>query len=44
MKVIDLDGFPPLVIGVIYQGALKPIAKNFLTAAEELAGNLRGDG
>ena len=44
MKVIDLDGFPPLVIGVIYQGGLKPIAKNFLAAAEELAGNLRGDG
>ncbi|MBK1829439.1 LysR family transcriptional regulator [Verrucomicrobiaceae bacterium R5-34] len=33
LKVIDLDGFPPLVIGVVYQGTLKPIARQFLEAA-----------
>lgn len=40
MKAIPLEGFPPLVIGAIHQGALKPIAKQFLAAAEELAGKL----
>jgi len=40
MKLIDLEGFPPLVIGILYQGGLKPIAKKFLTAAEQLAGKL----
>ncbi|BDS05803.1 LysR family transcriptional regulator [Oceaniferula spumae] len=33
MKAIDLDEFPPLVIGVVYQGSLKPIASEFLEAA-----------
>ena len=40
MKLIDLEGFPPLVIGILHQGGLKPIAKKFLTAAEQLAGKL----
>lgn len=40
MKAIDLDGFPPLVIGVIHQGTLKPIAREFLAAAEQLASSL----
>ena len=42
MKLIDLEGFPPLVIGILHQGGLKPIAKKFLTAAEQLAGKLIG--
>lgn len=33
VKAIDLEGFPPLVLGVVYQGTLKPIAQKFLAAA-----------
>jgi len=40
LKAIDLEGFPPLVIGVVYQGALKPIAKQFLEAATSKAKEL----
>jgi len=41
LKVIPLEGFPPLVIGAIFQGSLKPIAKQFLVAAEKLAASLK---
>ncbi|NWK56916.1 LysR family transcriptional regulator [Verrucomicrobiaceae bacterium N1E253] len=37
VKSIDLDGFPPLVMGVVYQGSLKPIATRFLEAAVDRA-------
>ena len=37
MRVIDLENFPPLVIGIVYQGGLKPVAKTFLDAARERA-------
>ena len=33
LKAIPLDGFPPLVMGIIYQGSLKPLAQLFLDAA-----------
>jgi DNA-binding transcriptional LysR family regulator len=33
LKAIPLDGFSPLVIGVVYQGSLKPLAQQFLDAA-----------
>ena len=33
LKAIPLDGFPPLVMGVVYQGSLKPLAQQFLDAA-----------
>ena len=41
IKLIDLEDFQPLVIGVLHQGGLKPIEKKFLTAAEQLAGKLK---
>jgi len=28
--VIPLDGFSPLVIGILYQGIIKPIAQEFI--------------
>jgi DNA-binding transcriptional LysR family regulator len=37
LRVIRLPGFPPLVIGAIYQGLLKPIAKGFLEKAKKRA-------
>jgi len=37
LKAIDLDDFPSLEIGIVYQGTLKPVAKQFLTAAQERA-------
>jgi DNA-binding transcriptional LysR family regulator len=33
LKAIPLDGFPPLVMGIVYQGSLKPLAQQFLDAA-----------
>ena len=35
-----LRSFPPLVIGALYQGALKPIAKAFLEKARKRARSL----
>lgn len=35
VDVIPLDMFPPLVIGAIYQGNLKPIVGDFLDVAKE---------
>ncbi|MFD2158206.1 LysR substrate-binding domain-containing protein [Rubritalea tangerina] len=35
VDVIPLDGFDPLVVGAIYQGSMKPIAKEFLQTAQE---------
>ncbi|MGJ8673646.1 LysR family transcriptional regulator [Rubritalea sp.] len=35
VDVIALDGFDPLIIGAIYQGALKPIASEFINVAHE---------
>ena len=40
VKSIELEDFPPLVIGVIYQGALKPVAEAFVLAAKEKAQQL----
>lgn len=37
VKAVDLDHFPPLVMGIVYQGALKPVAQRFLDAAVERA-------
>ncbi|MFK7911331.1 MAG: LysR family transcriptional regulator [Akkermansiaceae bacterium] len=39
-KVIELDGFPPLHVGVIYQGNLKPLAQQFLDSAVVKAASL----
>ena len=40
VKAVDLDGFPPVVMGIVYQGALKPVAQRFLEAAVERAAAL----
>ncbi len=40
LRAIRLQGFPPLVIGALYQGALKPIAKGFLEKAKKRARTL----
>lgn len=40
LKAIDLPDFPALVMGAVYQGALKPVAQQFLDAAVERAGDL----
>lgn len=37
MKAVDLDGFPSLVLGLVYQGTLKPLAERFVQAAVERA-------
>lgn len=44
LKALALDGFPPLEVGVIYQGSLKPLARQFLDAAVEKAASLTGGG
>ncbi|MFC5049467.1 LysR substrate-binding domain-containing protein [Rubritalea spongiae] len=35
VDVIPLDGFDPLVVGAIYQGAPKPIANEFINVAKD---------
>ena len=42
MRAIELEDFPPLRVGVIYQGNLKPLARQFLDAAVERAASLTG--
>ncbi len=37
LKSIELAEFPALEIGIVYQGTLKPVAKQFLDAAKERA-------
>ena len=37
LRAIRLTGFPPVVVGLIYQGALKPIARDFLELARKRA-------
>jgi hypothetical protein len=44
LRAIKLQGFPPLVIGALYQGALKPIAKTFLEKARKRARSLAKQG
>lgn len=43
VKAIDLEGFPPLVLGIVCQGGLKPIAQRFLEAAVERAKSLMAE-
>lgn len=38
--LIPLDDFPPLIIGAIYQGSLKPVTEDFLNFAKEHASKL----
>ncbi len=40
-NIIPLDDFPPLVIGAIYQGNLKPIAEQFLNETHLYAETLK---
>ena len=40
LRVIHLDEFPPLVVGVLHQSGLKPVAQVFLDRAQALAGKL----
>lgn len=42
MREIELNDFPPLEVGVIYQGALKPLARQFLDSAVVKAASLVG--
>lgn len=37
LREVKPSGFPPVVLGAIYQGALKPVAKEFLDAARRRA-------
>jgi DNA-binding transcriptional LysR family regulator len=37
LRAIKLPGFPPLAIGALYQGGIKPIAKGFLEKARKRA-------
>ena len=40
LRAIKLQGFPPLLIGALYQGTLKPIAKGFLDKVKKRAKTL----
>lgn len=40
MRAIELEDFPPLRVGVVYQGNLKPLARQFLDAAVEESSEL----
>jgi len=40
VRALPLHGFPPLVIGAIYQGKLKPVAEAFLSIAKKKAKQL----
>ncbi|NRB28424.1 MAG: hypothetical protein HRU37_12180 [Roseibacillus sp.] len=40
LRKIRLTGFPPVVVGAIYQGSLKPVAKEFLALARKRARTL----
>lgn len=40
VREIPLSGFAPLVVGALYQGALKPLARDFLDAATKRAKEL----
>ena len=40
LRELPLTGFPPLVVGALYQGALKPLAQDFLKAAMSRAKEL----
>lgn len=40
VRAISLRGFPPVVVGALYQGSLKPLAKEFLTLASKRAREL----
>ena len=40
LRELPLTGFPPLVVGALYQGALKPLAQDFLKAAMSRAQEL----
>ena len=41
VDVISLDSFPPLIIGGIYQGKVKPIVQEFLKATQEYVGSFQ---
>lgn len=40
IKMIELENFPPLVVGAIYQGKLKPVAQLLLDSARDKAAQL----
>ncbi len=40
VREVALPGFAPLIVGALYQGALKPLAKDFLDAAKARAKEL----
>ena len=40
VRVVPLRGFPPLVVGAVFQGNLKPLAKEFLSLASKRARQL----
>ena len=40
LREIALMGFPPLVVGALYQGTMKPLAQEFLEAATKRAKEL----
>ncbi|MFZ9937005.1 MAG: LysR substrate-binding domain-containing protein [Luteolibacter sp.] len=42
LRVVKLTGFPPVVVGALYQGTLKPLAASFLDKARERARTLGG--
>ena len=40
VRHMPLRGFPPVVVGAVFQGSLKPLAKDFLTLASKRAKQL----
>ncbi len=40
LRAIKLTGFPPLVVGMVFQGSLKPIAQRFLEKAKRRSKDL----
>lgn len=40
LKYICLENFPPLVVGILFQGNIKPVAQQFVEAAKERAKKL----
>lgn len=39
-RVVPLDGFSPLIIGILYQGLIKPIAQEFINETKHYAKKL----
>ena len=43
MRTMELKGFPPMVVGAVWQGQLKPVASAFLDASKKRAEELTNE-